>query len=492
VIILSVTGRSMREALAEIRSSRRDADLIELRLDLIAHGGRLQELIRAARRPVIATCRPVWEGGAFRGSERERARLLEAASRSGARYLDIELKAWRALMPEIERSAPPRGTIASVHHFGERPASARQVYTRLQAVKADVIKYAFDAPDISCIGEVTDFLERARRDRRRAIAIAMGPEGEITRVLYRKLGSWATYGRAESGEPAAPGQLTVAELRRLYRSHRHTSRTKVFGVVGNPVEQSKGVQIHNRLLRSMDAVYCRMLVTRLQPFMRQVTPMVAGFSVTIPYKEAIVPYLRAIDEHARAIAAVNTVLRRRSGLWGTNCDGIGALEAIERVLPVSGRILLILGSGGTARAIASEARRRGAKVIIAGRRASKARRLARELGAESVRMEVAGNVEFDILANATPVGMAPDVRATPISSRYLKNKVVFDAVYNPPETRLLVEARRVGARTISGVTMFINQAAIQFRLFTGIDPDRALMQRTLRRALAPPASLRKP
>ena len=485
MIILSVTGGTQREALSEIRASAREADLVELRLDRMHPGVRIDELIRAARRPVIATCRPAWEGGAFRGSERERARVLEAASRCGARYLDIELTVWRELMPALEQSAPPRGTIASVHHFGRRPPASLKVYRQLRSVNADVLKYAFEAPDIAALGEVRTFLESARRDRRRAIAIAMGPEGEISRVLYRKLGSWATYGRADCGETSAPGQLTVSELRRLYRSHQHTSRTRVFGLVGNPVAQSKGVQIHNRLMRDMNAVYCRMLVTDLRRFMTVVAPLVSGFSVTIPYKESILPLLDALDDHARAIAAANTVLRRRGGFWGTNCDGIGALEAIETVLPVEGRVLLVLGAGGTARAIASEARRRGAEVIIAGRRLAKARRLARELGVRSVALESAGKVEFEILANATPVGMAPNVRATPMAARYLRNKVVFDAVYNPPETRLLKEARRVGARTISGTAMFLHQAAIQSRLFTGVDPDRALMQRTLHRALVP-------
>ena len=121
----------MREALTEIRSSRRDADLIELRLDRITRGVRIAELIRAARRPVIATCRPVWEGGAFRGSERQRARVLETAARCGASYLDVELLAWRELMPELERHAPPGGMIASVHHFGERPPAGRQMYARV-------------------------------------------------------------------------------------------------------------------------------------------------------------------------------------------------------------------------------------------------------------------------------------------------------------------------------------------------------------------------
>ena len=484
MIILSVTARTVQAAMAEIRSSARYADMIELRLDLIRPGrGRIGELIRAAHRPVIATCRPRWEGGSFTGSERERARVLEAAARAGARYLDIELQAWPSLVPALG-AVPVPGLIASVHHFGPRHPRSERVYENLRGVKADVVKYAFMASDIADVLEVQRFLEHARRDARPAIAIAMGPDGELSRILYRKLGSWATYGSPVSGRPSAPGQPTVAELRELYRAHQLGSRTRVFGVVGNPVAQSKGVQIHNRLLYGDEAVYCRLRVRDLRSFMASVAPLLAGFSVTIPYKEAILPYLDTIDRHARAIGAANTVVKKRGRFWGTNCDGRGALEAIERTMRVRGKVVLILGAGGTARAIASEARRRGATVVIAGRTMSRTRRLAREFGARAVPLESAGEEAFDILVNATSIGMAPRERATPIRASSLRGKVVFDAVYNPPHTRLLREARRVGARTVAGTAMFINQAAMQFRLFTGRDPDRGLMERTLKRALA--------
>jgi shikimate dehydrogenase len=245
-------------------------------------------------------------------------------------------------------------------------------------------------------------------------------------------------------------------------------------------------------MRDLDAVYCRMLVTDLGRFMRYVAPMVSGFSVTIPYKEEILPYLDWLDEHARSTGAVNTVIRKRGGFWGTNCDGIGALQAIEEVQPVRGKVLLVLGAGGAARAIASEANRRGAEVFIASRRRTKARELARELGVGSVPLDEIGSMRIDIVANATPVGMVPDARATPLASHHLKNTIVFDAVYNPPVTRLIREARRVGARTIPGAAMFVNQAAMQSALFTGRSPDRRSMRRVLARALAPVPRARKP
>jgi 3-dehydroquinate dehydratase/shikimate dehydrogenase len=145
--------------------------------------------------------------------------------------------------------------------------------------------------------------------------------------------------------------------------------------------------------------------------------------------------------------------------------------------------VLIVGAGGAARAIAFEAHCRGAEVLIANRTRRRAKRLAREFGLEEVSFAEIPGARFDILVNATPLGMDPGGGEIPLSGSQLKGKVVFDTVYNPPVTRLLRRARRGGARTVSGVEMFLNQAAIQSRLFTGRRPDISGMRRTLMRLL---------
>jgi shikimate 5-dehydrogenase len=173
------------------------------------------------------------------------------------------------------------------------------------------------------------------------------------------------------------------------------------------------------------------------------------------------------------------VIRKRGRLRGTNTDAPAALDAIEHVSPVKGRRILIMGAGGAARAIAYEASRRGAQVIVTGRTPRAARELARELGIDYVPVAGFRDVEADILVNATPVGMAPHSHESPFPSGMLRGKTVFDAVYTPPLTRLLREAAGAGAKIVRGTDMYINQAAMQFALYAGVPANISLMKKLL-------------
>jgi len=487
MIIVSITGPTTKSALTQIARSRRYADLFELRLDLI-RGAEVSRLIRAARRPVIATCRPSWEGGEFAGPEPERIGILERAAALGARYIDLEMRSGLLTFSRFAGRHRQLTVIASSHILRHGRFDLPHEYERLRATGAGVLKLAFIADDAADLRHVSAFLARARSDGQKAIAIAIGECGEPSRVLYRKLGGWATYAAPETGSPAAPGQLTASLLKDVYHADRLTPATKIYGVIGNPIRQSKGFFIHNELFHRAryPAVYCRFLVSDLRGFMRHVAPTLSGFSVTIPHKEKVLSYLDNVDRTARMIGAVNTVLHHGGKYKGTNTDAPAALDAIERVTRVRGKNLLILGAGGAARAIVYEALVRGAHVLIANRTKKRAEQLVHDLRpvAARDRLKTISHKEirhlgFDILVNATPVGMFPRVDALPISPELLGGKVVFDAVYNPPLTKLLREAGRRGARTVSGTKMYVGQAARQFELYTKKRPNRAVMERLL-------------
>jgi 3-dehydroquinate dehydratase / shikimate dehydrogenase len=485
MIIVSLTGPSLTDVQRQIRASRPFADLFEFRLDLI-NAKDLTRVLSLSVVPFIATCRPVWEGGAFRGREEERVAILRSACEAGASFVDIEFRAGARALELLRLAAGHTRYIVS-HHFpeGKIPRVA-QVYNMLRSSGADVIKMAFVASDSYHNAVAIDFLTLARRDRQKAVAIAMGEEGEPSRILYRKFGGWATYAATEDGMSAAPGQIAASELKRIYRADTLTPSTRVYGVIGRPLGHSKGVYVHNALFRTMgkDSVYCKFVVADLGRFMKRMAPHLHGFSVTIPHKQRVMRYLDSIDVTARTIGAVNTVVRRIGRLAGTNTDAPGALDAIEVRMPVAGKTMLIVGAGGAARAIAFEAKRRGANVRITNRTAARSRRLARELGAESVSMNDAG--EADILVNATSVGMTPHAAVSPVPRRLIRARLVFDAVYNPPVTKLLRDAKQKKARTISGMEMFVNQGARQSRLWTGQEPDVALMRRILHARLGGP------
>lgn len=482
MIIVSVTGPSMSEALAQVAASAPFADIFEFRLDLI-RPPEVRRLCASTKKPVIATCRPAWEGGNFTASEEDRLELLRRSVTAGADYIDIELAAYRRFSKIFPSGRVRKRIIVSHHLTPGVPCGAKRVYSRLHATGAEVIKFAYTAEDVSDIRHAIEFLALARKDRRKAVAIAMGEHGEPSRVLYRKFGGWATYASAEDGEPAAPGQISARLLKQLYRSNRLTRSTRVFGVVGNPLKQSKGIYVHNRLFSGMNAVYCRFPARNLAKFIRSCVPFMSGFSVTSPFKKKIIPYLQSIDERSRGIGAINTVIHRGGRLKGTNSDAPGALDAVEKVMAVRGKSVLIVGAGGAARAIMCEARRRGALLAVANRTKERAMELAREFGARFMSREELRLSRFDIIINATSVGMFPHVKESPLPRGLLKARVVFDAVYNPPITRLLRDADRAGARIIQGTEMYLNQAAVQSELFTGRRPDVGMMRRVLAKHL---------
>lgn len=481
MIVVSITGPSLAQARKQMAQAEPYADLFELRLDLIG-GYRVTDLIRTRRKPVIAACRRRADGGGFSGSNRELFAMLSQAAQSGAAFVDIDLHAVE-IIPAFRTVCPAARLILSHHDFGTDLPDVPRLYKRMVEVDADILKFAYMARDAADIQFARDFMKLASSGRRKAIVVAMGEFGEASRVLYAKLGSWGTYAAPKDGQGAAPGQISAEVLDRLYRARRVNPSTKVFGVVGNPLKHSRGIFFHNPLFKSydVDAVYCRFPVLDVAAFMERCAPLLNGFSVTIPHKQTIMNFLDEVDETAQAIGAVNTVLRKRGRWYGTNTDAPGALDAIEKTGRVIGKRVLVLGAGGAARAIAYEAKSRGAEVLIANRTERKAKRLARELGLTFVPLQNLHEIAFDILVNATSVGMVPYINESPVPKSLLKNKIVFDAVYNPPVTKLLRDAQHVGAKTVPGTEMYINQAALQFQLYTGVKPSMAVMRRILAR-----------
>lgn len=483
MIIVSITGSSMQEALQQVASSSKYADMFEFRLDLMDRPN-IARLLSSTRKPTIATCRPEWQGGKFTGSERERIGMLDLAAVFGAHYVDIELGVAPSIIKEFIRRKKETPVIVSHHLLSRPPSDVTRIYRDLHSTGADVIKMAYIASDGYEIHHAIDFLAKARGDKRKAVAVVMGEFGEPSRILYKKFGGWATYASTEDEKSAAPGQLPASHLRDPYRADQLDRKTEIFGVVvGAQMRQSKGTYLHNPLFRraKRNAVYCRFPVRDLRKFMKLVAPHVSGLSVTIPHKESIIRYLDQIDSVAEGIGAVNTVIRRGKRLIGTNTDAPAALDAIEKVMRVKGKRVFIIGAGGAARAIAYEAKQRGAEVLIVNRTMARASHLAKEFGLEAVKMANLRSVKFDILVNATPVGMFPDINESPVPKTILRNKVVLDVVYNPPMTRLLRDARSVGARIVQGTEMYIGQAAAQSHLYSGVRPSTAFMKNILKK-----------
>ncbi len=264
--------------------------------------------------------------------------------------------------------------------------------------------------------------------------------------------------------------------------------TKIFGILGRPVTHSLSPAMHNATFRhlGLNAVYVAFPVTDLAPAVEGLRGLgIGGVSVTIPFKEEIIPLIDELDPQAARIGAVNTVVNRDGHLAGFNTDWLGAVTALQAKISLKGSHVLILGAGGASRAIAFGIFEEGGRVTLTDIDPNRAAALARNLGVEAIATEAVADCPAAILVNASPVGMAPDVDGIPINPELLgRFEVVMDIVYQPLTTRLLREAETRGAATIDGLQMLIHQATAQFKFFTGHEAPAEVMTQAAYGALA--------
>ncbi len=218
-------------------------------------------------------------------------------------------------------------------------------------------------------------------------------------------------------------------------------------------------------------------------------------SVTIPHKEAVLKKLTKFDPGGqKALGAANTLRWEGNDLIGFNTDYRAAIDALENAMKapeferggIEDKKALILGAGGAARALAYGLVKHGASVVISSRTLKRAMALAQAVGGEAIDWDNRHGISPDIIVNCTPVGMHPNVDETPYDKRHMRpDVVVFDTVYNPENTLLIKDARSQGAIVVTGVEMFVRQAALQFKLLTGKDAPAELMRDTLKRAIGP-------
>jgi shikimate dehydrogenase len=265
------------------------------------------------------------------------------------------------------------------------------------------------------------------------------------------------------------------------------SDTILFAVFGDPVSHSLGPVMHNTALSDVgyNGAY---LAFRVKDIGKAVTGIKAlgikGVSITIPHKVSVMDFLDELDDTARKIGAVNTIVNREGVLTGYNSDGIGAVKALFERTTIKDKSVVILGAGGAARAIGFAVISEGGQVTVINRTPVTGEKLAKDLGADFQPISKLSQTACHILINTTPVGMYPGIDAMPIRKQDLdKTMVVMDIVYNPLKTRFLREAESIGCRTIDGVSMFVYQGTFQFELWTGMRAPVEIMKKAVLNAL---------
>jgi 3-dehydroquinate dehydratase/shikimate dehydrogenase len=487
------------------------AEILELRTDYLENltVDLVTDLIVVTRNateqsvPLIVTCRDFKQGGAKPYPEQLRIEILAEAVRSGCDFIDCEYEnflfaAVQETLKPVLIDNPNIRLILSVHNFKSRFEYINRLYQDILKVCPTAIpKLVYTANHINDCFDAFDLLHNVSGD---SIVFCMGEAGLISRILAKKLDSFVTFASINVEAATAPGQLNIEQLKGLYRYNKIDSDTELFGVIANPVGHSLSPAIHNACFadENMNKLYMPLLVESGQAgfdkFLNNILSRewldFKGFSVTIQHKQNALNFVKAkdgfIEPLAEKIGAVNTLIIGTDGkLSAYNTDYAAALDAITSTMGITRADLkdlpvAVIGAGGVARAIVAGLSDIGARIKIYNRTVEKAEKLAAEFSCDFAGLSDLLNVEAKLLINCTSIGMHPNIDATPFPQECLKkDMVVFDTVYNPAETMFLKQAKEAGAKTIDGISMFVNQGMAQFKLFTDTDGNPELMRKTV-------------
>lgn len=507
MICVTVGCGSHKRMIAEhLKLAEDGVRLVELRLDFLRKSPDLGRLLPNRPTAVVVTCRRRADGGMWQQDEQSRQRVLREAIVEGVEYVDLELDTARAI-PRYGKTK----RIVSYHNFEETPADLDSILNGLQGADPDIVKLVTTPRTISDVFRMARFLtqanaasiERAAQTGKKRIPVVgfcMGEMGIPTRILAKKFGVPLGYATFSAKRILAPGMLHYKTLRDQYRFEEVTPQTGVFGVVADPVAHSLSPLIHNAsfIAGGLNNVYVPFRVSPedIDEFIDRAPELgVKGLSITIPHKVAVISKLTQLDPAVEEVNACNTILYQGKKRFGYNTDYLASGLCIETALggkrkpdnfsPVEGRSVLVMGAGGAGMAIAYGLNSLGARITLTDIDDAKAEKLAARNGYEFCPWNMRHSYVVQILVNATPVGMYPNTEECPIPRESLRGgMLVFDAVYNPEKTFLLRQAQEKGCTVVSGVEMFIGQACLQYKIFTGQKASAALIRELLRNALA--------
>jgi 3-dehydroquinate dehydratase / shikimate dehydrogenase len=494
MICVSIGRGRHRHMIAEHRHLvEQGARLVELRLDYINGEVNVKRLVADRPSPVLISCRRPADGGKYTGTEEQRQLLLRTAITEGVEYVDLEYDI-AGMVPRFGRTK----RVVSIHDFRKTPENLEEVHGRLCGYDPDIIK-------IACMAnhphDNLRLLEIVKKSKVPTVGVCMGDIGVPSRILTGKFGSPITFATFHHERAMAPGQLTFQQMTEVYNYDKIDADTEVYGVIADPIAHSLSPLIHNAAFQhyGMNKVYIPFRVPRedLSRFIDEAPQFgIRGLSITIPHKEEVIKKLTDVDASVRGIGATNTLIFDGKKRLGYNTDYSAAMSSLEEILRregiqveqpeklLRGKTVLVLGAGGVGKAIIYGLSRRGASVVVSDGEQRLAQTLAKNFNCRSIDWNSRHTITPDLLFNCTPLGMHPNVDETPYDKHHLRpSMIVFDAVYNPENTLLVKEARSRNCTVITGIDMFVKQACLQFKLFTGQDGPAEVMRETIRRAI---------
>ena len=495
-ICLCLTAKTIGRNLEILNKYRAHTDIAELRVDCLDSDERL--LIRSfpelAGLPVILTIRRDIDGGHFTGGEGARVKLMARGlafanedSRHNFAYVDIEDD---LVVPSLEEAARTFGTriIRSCHNLNR---VIDDIPAKIKSMQRSIDEIVKVAVSVKSSGDVLRVFRASKacagQDK---ILICMGYYGICSRILAERFGSFLTYTSAlsENEVPGASGQLDVQELAVLYRFRKISRKTKVFGITGSPLNATISPWFFNTVfgLENSDSVYVPFPADSVPELLELVEELdVQGLSVTVPYKEAILPFLSKSSQMVQSVGACNTLIHTGEGWYGENTDCRGFSDSLLAFLGeknFKNYKITIIGSGGAARAVAAEVFRLKGKALILNRSAHKAKNIATQYnfrwgGLDAQGIELVSKYS-DVIIQASSAGMEGHDEADPLELyKFSGKETVMDLIYMPPVTSLLARAAAAGCRTINGYDMVIRQACLQFESYIGREIPHQFLSR---------------
>lgn len=475
-----ITGFDFLSALQQIQQAIPLADIIELRLDYwekidISEVSILRQKISL---PVIFTLRKLSQGGRCKLPETQRLSWLYKLAELLPEYMDIEYDVPIVWINELRHFFPNIRLIGSYHDFKETPNDLEiSLSPLLNNSLFDIFKIATFANNICDTLRLLIFL-RALGQSHPIIGMAMGEYGQISRILAPVVGSLFTYGCINIDSAAAPGQLTLSELTDIYHVNLLNRNTEIYALLGDPIMQSPGHLVHNRVFLSMkkNAVYvkCRVSPERLAQTMSLLRELpFFGMSVTIPHKEAIVPFLDELIDEAAIVRIVNTIKREEGRYLGFNTDAPGAASVLEVVIPLKNKRCLILGAGGSAKAIAHILLQKKTEVTLCNRTLSRALDFTEAWGGQSIDFGMlfsATTFPYDIIINTLPASAYAE-QCADWAIPHTTDGIAMDIVLKPLETLFIQSARNAGWHCITGDALFDAQGLRQLKIWGILTAD---------------------
>ena len=467
MICLVLSETTIEENIKLLEQNRAYIDLAELRVDYLKEN-QYENIIpfsNNANIPLILTCRRTSDGGKFNKSEKERADILSKALEGSFTYIDLEDDFKKSSLENLAKSKGVQ-IIRSYHDFEKVPSD---IFHRINKIakRGEIPKIATMVTSVSDLITLFKVKEELKGVDKK-IVVGMGDFGFPTRILYKKIGSMLTF---VSSNEVAPGHISAKEMKILYKADKVDDNTRIYGIIGNPAIHSFSPKIHNPGFQQIkfNAIYVPFTVDSVRQFFSLATYLkIGGFSVTVPHKQTVLPYLGKITREVAQIGSCNTVIRVQNFWSGTNTDYYGFIQPlIDDLDSKKIQSALVVGAGGAARAVVWALRNHGCKVTIVNRTVDKAKQLASETMSSYDTLENSYKYEScDLVVQTTSVGMLSD--EDPIENFTFNNKhTAYELIYRPKYTAMLQRAKDSGAKLIFGSEMLIQQGVLQFESFSG-------------------------